>query len=121
METNVSEALLRHSADVASQLVDRLGERKPLLPGYRLKVVDGNHITGTDHRLEVLRDEGGAALPGVAVADRRSQWDLLRHDDCAAGRRMGRISNALDRCFVTTVDPLGKEYEAISLPKTPAR
>lgn len=33
-----------------------------------MKVIDGNHLTGTDHRLGVLREEGAAALPGVAVA-----------------------------------------------------
>jgi hypothetical protein len=37
------------------------------LKGYRIKVIDGNRLTGTEHRLGVLRDETGAALPGLAV------------------------------------------------------
>jgi hypothetical protein len=32
------------------------------------KVIDGNHISGTEHRLKELRDEPGAALPGQSVA-----------------------------------------------------
>lgn len=68
IELNVSRALVRHTADGAAKLVDKLGARQALLPGYRIKVIDGNHLSGTDHRLGVLRDEGAAALPGMTVA-----------------------------------------------------
>ena len=68
IEPAVSRALVRHTADSARAIMSRWPSRASCLKGYRTKVIDGNHLTGTDHRLEVLRDEGGAALPGVAVA-----------------------------------------------------
>jgi IS4 transposase len=85
LEPEVSQALVRHTAQTAATLIDRLGPRRSLLQGHRLLVVDGNHLTGTDHRLEVLRDEGGAALPGVAVAvldpQRRMIADVVSAED----------------------------------------
>lgn len=67
IEPQVCRALVRHTAQVAGRVMDRWESRSPLLKGYRIKVVDGNHLTGTDHRLDVLREDGAAALPGVAV------------------------------------------------------
>jgi hypothetical protein len=37
------------------------------LPGWRVRVVDGNHLPHTDKRLAATRDVRGAALPGVAL------------------------------------------------------
>jgi hypothetical protein len=39
----------------------------PLLPGYRVRVLDGNHLAGTDHRGKDLRRSRAAALPGHAL------------------------------------------------------
>jgi hypothetical protein len=33
-----------------------------LLPGYRIKIIDGNAIAATEHRLKVLRDINSAPL-----------------------------------------------------------
>lgn len=68
IEPQVCRALVRHTAQVAAAVMDRWEPRSPLLKGHRVKVIDGNHLTGTDHRLGVLREEGAAALPGVTVA-----------------------------------------------------
>lgn len=68
IEPQVCRALVRHTAQVAREVIQRWKHRVPLLQGHRVKVIDGNHLTGTDHRLGVLREEGAAALPGVAVA-----------------------------------------------------
>ena len=38
-----------------------------LLPGYRVKFLDGNCIKATEHRLEVLRGTSAGALPGKAL------------------------------------------------------
>jgi hypothetical protein len=38
-----------------------------LLPGYRVKVLDGNALAGTDHRLKALRQTAAAALPGKSL------------------------------------------------------
>ena len=43
------------------------GAVAPLLPGYRVKIVDGNHLAGTEHRLKPLRTIGAGALPGQAL------------------------------------------------------
>src|SRR4029453_2651351 len=36
----------------------------PVLSGYRVRVLDGNHLAGTEHRVEALRRYRAAALPG---------------------------------------------------------
>ena len=40
------------------------GGTTPLLPGYRIKILDGNHLPGSEHRIKELRTMGAAALPG---------------------------------------------------------
>jgi len=39
-------------------------ELPPLVPGYRTKILDGNHLAASDHRLEALRHTWAAPLPG---------------------------------------------------------
>src|ERR1035437_2994029 len=52
----VSAELVRHSARQAADLMDALDARlPPLLPGYRVKILDGNHLSATEHRLAELR------------------------------------------------------------------
>lgn len=68
IEPQVCRALVQLTARKAAAVIRHWQPRSPLLKGHRVKVVDGNHLTGTDHRLGVLREEGAAALPGVAVA-----------------------------------------------------
>src|SRR4051812_36741300 len=43
------------------------GARAPLLPGYHVKILDGNHLAGTEHRLKELRTIRAGALPGHAL------------------------------------------------------
>ena len=40
---------------------------EPILPGYRTRVLDGNVLTGTDHRLGALRQWLNACLPGKSL------------------------------------------------------
>ena len=40
------------------------GAATPLLPGYRTKILDGNHLPGSEHRIKELRTMRAAALPG---------------------------------------------------------
>jgi Transposase DDE domain len=49
----------------------------PLLPGYRVRVLDGNHLAGTAHRLLELRRYRAAALPGHALVFYDPQWDVV--------------------------------------------
>src|SRR5215207_548255 len=48
----------------------------PLLPGYRVRVLDGKHLAGTEHRLLELRRYRAAALPGHALVFYDPQWDV---------------------------------------------
>jgi hypothetical protein len=48
----------------------------PLLPGYRVRVLDGNHLAGTDHRGKELRRYRAAALPGHALVFYDPQWEV---------------------------------------------
>jgi IS4 transposase len=68
MEPALSEALVRHSADKLGQLLRLLpAATDHVLPGYRLRILDGNVLTGTDHRLGALRKWLNACLPGKSL------------------------------------------------------
>jgi len=67
-EPGVSAELVRHTADTLGPVIAAMGgEREPWLPGYRVKIIDGNHLAGTEHRLKELRTIGAGALPGKAL------------------------------------------------------
>ena len=64
----VSEAVVRHSAQRCGQLLDLMPRaRAEPVAGYRMRVVDGNVLTGTDHRLTPLRQWLNACLPGKSL------------------------------------------------------
>jgi IS4 transposase len=67
-EPGISAELVRHTARTLGPVITAMGgERAPRLPGYRVKILDGNHLTGTEHRLKELRTLGAGALPGKAL------------------------------------------------------
>jgi hypothetical protein len=90
IETGVCRELVRHCSRRCSDVLGLLGgaDRRPLLPGYDVRVIDGNHLAGTQKRLVVLRDLGGAALPGQSVCvldpQRRLIEDLVVCEDAHA-------------------------------------
>lgn len=65
---SVSEALVRHSAVKLKPLLKDMPPTatEPIV-GYRMRVVDGNVLTGTDHRLSALRKWLNACLPGKSL------------------------------------------------------
>jgi IS4 transposase len=68
LETHTAAELVRYSARELTPLIEQVGgERKPWLRGYRVKIIDGNCIEATDHRLKALRDVAAGALPGKAL------------------------------------------------------
>lgn len=68
MELGVSAELVRDSARQATAVIDELkARREPWLPGYRFRILDGNHLSSTEHRLEVLRTTWDAPLPGKSL------------------------------------------------------
>jgi hypothetical protein len=68
MEPQIVEALLRHVVKRLQGLIERLGGGLPAVGGgYRVKILDGNHLAATERRLEVLRSVNSAPLPGHAL------------------------------------------------------
>lgn len=64
----VSAAVVRHSATRLQTLLDLLPHaRSEPIPGYCLRVLDGNALAGTDHRLTPLRQWVNACLPGKSL------------------------------------------------------
>lgn len=56
IELGVSQALVRETANDLVSLIEAMdGEQASLLPGYRLKIVDGTCLAGTDRRLNAIR------------------------------------------------------------------
>lgn len=77
LELPVSAALVHSTAAELRASLAQMPVRPPaLLAGYRVRVLDGNHLAGTDHRLLELRRYRAAALPGQALVLYDPQCDL---------------------------------------------
>jgi hypothetical protein len=69
IETAVSAELVRCVADRCGALITELGGAcQPLLPGYRVRILDGNHLAATQRRLKVTRGRSAGPLPGQSLA-----------------------------------------------------
>ena len=78
LEPRVAQALVRYSSEQVSAIKTELRQgNKSILAGYEVRIVDGNHIGGTEHRLKVLREESAGALPGQAIAVLDPQRELV--------------------------------------------
>jgi Transposase DDE domain len=78
MELDVSAALVADSAVQLTPVLEELGARlPPWLPGYRTRVLDGNHLSATQRRVKELRTTWAAALPGKVLAVYEQEVDLV--------------------------------------------
>jgi len=69
MELGLSAAVVHDSARQAEAAIEALAARRqPWLPDYRVRILDGNHLSATEHRLEQLRTTWAAPLPGKVLA-----------------------------------------------------
>jgi len=69
MECAVTAAIVRETANRARELISAAGGLLPEpIPGYAARILDGNILTGTDHRINELRSTRSAALPGMSLA-----------------------------------------------------
>jgi hypothetical protein len=68
VETNVSRQTIRQTALRMAKVVRRLDPRsRPWLSGYRTKIIDGNHLPATEHRIAELRKTRQGPLPGHSL------------------------------------------------------
>ena len=91
-EPDLVRALVQGSAQRLTQIVKPLLRRRaPVLPGYRVRIVDGNHLPATEKRIKPLRDFRGAALPGQSLVvydpDLKMVIDMIPCEDAHAQER----------------------------------
>lgn len=68
IEPAVSERLVRDTAADMAAMIDFMGAAVDgPLPGREVRILDGNHLMGTEHRIQELRGLGAAALPGQTI------------------------------------------------------
>jgi hypothetical protein len=68
IETDVTRELVRETATRLAEIIDHTAGALPAwLPGYRVKLLDGNHLRRTDRRLKELRSRNAAPLPGHSL------------------------------------------------------
>jgi IS4 transposase len=68
IEINTSAELVRYAAGAVSPVIEGLkGTRRSPLPGYPVRLLDGNCIEASEHRIEELRSISAGALPGKSL------------------------------------------------------
>jgi hypothetical protein len=67
VEPGVSAALVRFCGDRLTPIIAALGAAPAWLPGYRTRLLDGNHLAATEHRLLEARPEAAGPLPGFCL------------------------------------------------------
>ena len=111
LETEVPAALVQETATEFDHLMTQLNAPcQALLPGYRVKMLDGNCLAGTQHRLAVLRDKSAGALPGksLVIYDPGLEMaiDVLPCEDGHAQERslLDRVQDSVQAADVFVMD-----------------
>jgi len=69
LEPQVAAELVRHVAGRSQGLIEALGGTcQSLLPNYRVRILDGNHLAATQKRLKVTRQHKAGPMPGQCLA-----------------------------------------------------
>jgi IS4 transposase len=93
-EPAILRALVRGSAERLAPVVAALGSRASL-PGWRVRILDGNHLPASEKRLAPLRGFRGGALPGQSVVvydpDLGLVTDLVAQEDAHASERVAAV------------------------------
>jgi hypothetical protein len=78
MEPAVPAAIVRQTAARARELIVASGGLLPEpIEGYNARIIDGNVLTGTEHRITELRSTRAGALPGKSLAIYEPASDLV--------------------------------------------
>jgi IS4 transposase len=91
-EPAVTRALVAGSATrLAPVMTTFHADAAPWLRGWRIRIIDGNHLPASEKRLKPLRGFPGAALPGLSLVvydpDVGMVIDLVPCEDAHAGER----------------------------------
>ena len=102
MEPEVSRQLVRQTAQRLEPVVRRLYKQAgipALLPGYCVRLLDGNHLSASEHRISELREIAAGPLPGHSLVvldpDTRLILDAFPCEDAHASERR-LLSDVLD-------------------------
>lgn len=77
LEPGISAQLVRYTAQRLEPIIRGLkGTRPPLLPGYKVKILDGNHLGSSQRRLKVLRQVAAGPLPGQTLVVLEPETEL---------------------------------------------
>jgi hypothetical protein len=83
VEARVNRALVRETAAPMAEVVRHLGGAcAPLLEGYRVKILDGNALAATEHRLKESQASTAAPLPGKSLVVLEPELGLLTDVFC---------------------------------------
>ena len=111
IENGVSRGLVKETASHMASIIEATKATLPeLVPGYRVKIVDGNHLRRTDRRIKELREINAAPLPGkaLAVLDPRLMLviDVLLCEDGHAQERrlLPQLSETIERLDLWIAD-----------------
>ncbi len=93
VEPQVVRALVSGSAERLVPVVQALEPKRAVTAkGFRLRIVDGNHLAGSEKRLKLLREFRGAALPGQSLVvydpDLGLVLDMLPCEDAHTQERL---------------------------------
>jgi IS4 transposase len=90
-EPGILRALVRGSAERLAPVAAAV-DGGTILPGWRLRVLDGNHLPASEKRLAPLRGYRGAALPGQTLVvydpDSGLVTDLVAGEDAHQSERV---------------------------------
>lgn len=102
VELDVSRALLMDTSADLSAILDALGFKPdPWLPGYPVRILDGNCLAASEKRLGVHKNASGAALPGKSLVvmdpERRLMLDVFPCEDGHANERslLGAVARSV--------------------------
>lgn len=80
-EPSVLRAMVAGSYQRLAPVVAALGPRRPpLVPGHRVRILDGNDLPASEKRLKMFRGFRGAAMPGQSLVIYDRDLDLIA--DC---------------------------------------
>lgn len=106
VELAVSTALVAASAQRAAPLIRHLKTASPSwVRGFQVKLLDGNHLAATEHRLAELRTTWAGPLPGKALVVVDQTTLLVTHV------RLHEDGQAQERALLDDVLPLVQPRE----------